>query len=260
MTAADALIGHTGFVGGTLARSYRFARSFNSTNVAEMTGGQFGLVICAGVSAEKWRANADPKTDAARIRGLTDVLDTVTADEFILISTIDVYDDPAAGGDEATLPNIAANHAYGKHRYQLEEWCRRRFPCCRVVRLPALFGTGLRKNALYDLMHDHQTEKLNPAGCFQWYGLHRLWRDIGIARSARIETINLFPEPVELSRIIEACIPGVLTGPARLPAPRYRVETRHAGRFGGDRGFIADSGRSLNEIAAYVAACRAEKV
>ena len=41
--------------------------------------------------------------------------------------------------------------AYGKNRLQLERWVREDHPDALIVRLPALYGRGLKKNFLYDL-------------------------------------------------------------------------------------------------------------
>ena len=41
--------------------------------------------------------------------------------------------------------------AYGRNRLQLERWVREDFPAALIVRLPALYGKGLKKNCLYDL-------------------------------------------------------------------------------------------------------------
>ena len=41
--------------------------------------------------------------------------------------------------------------AYGKNRLQLERWVRQDHPDALIVRLPALYGKGLKKNFLYDL-------------------------------------------------------------------------------------------------------------
>ena len=55
-----------------------------------------------------------------------------------------VYEDSPAQDTEA-LP------AYGKNRLQLERWVREDFPDALIVRLPALYGAGIRKNFLFDL-------------------------------------------------------------------------------------------------------------
>ena len=41
--------------------------------------------------------------------------------------------------------------AYGRNRLQLERWVREDYPNALIVRLPALYGIGLKKNFLFDL-------------------------------------------------------------------------------------------------------------
>lgn len=250
------LIGHTGFVGGTLHRAAPFDACFNSTSIDEIRGRHFDLLVCAGVSAVKWQANKDPAADQAAIRRLTDALATVTAAEFILVSTIDVYPDPAAGGDEALRPDGTAHHAYGRHRLALEAWCLARFPTLRIVRLPALFGPGLRKNAIYDLLHGHMLQAINPAAAFQWYPVTRLWDDIATLRAAGLPLVNLFPEPLPMSRIIAAAFPGAAVAAPSHPAPRYDMHTAHGRLFGGTARYCMTAEASLEALAAYAAAAR----
>ncbi|HEX8125555.1 MAG TPA: hypothetical protein VF548_08240 [Allosphingosinicella sp.] len=253
---ASALIGYTGFVGGTLLRSASFDHLLNSSNVGEMAGRSYDLVVCAGVSAVKWLANKDPDSDKAGIARLTGALKSVEAREFILVSTIDVYPDPSSGADEGAAIDPSANHAYGAHRYQLEEWVKSRFPLVRIVRLPALFGEGLRKNALYDLLNSNATESINPAGEFQWYPTRRLGDDIERIRRADLKLVNLFGAPLAMREAIDAFFPDARTGPAREPAPRYDLRTRHADLFGGSGSYVLDRTATLGEMAGFVAAER----
>jgi hypothetical protein len=247
------LIGHTGFVGSNLDRQSIFDRRFNSQNFHDMAGEHFDLLVCAGVSAVKWAANQQPDDDRRRIADLTDVLSKVTADEFVLISTIDVYPDPAAGGDEDTVIDPYANHAYGRHRYELEQWAVANFRKCGVVRLPALFGPGMKKNALFDRIHGNQLHAINPAGIFQWYPVQRLWQDIEIARRADLGLINLFTEPLAMGEIITRYFPNTPVDPASTPAPIYRVATRHARLFGRSDGFIQSAAKCLAHIGDFIA-------
>jgi hypothetical protein len=248
-----ALIGHTGFVGSNLDAATVFDARYNSRTIGEMAGRSFDLVVCAGVSAVKWMANREPEADRVGIKVLTDALGATKIGELVLISTIDVYPDPAAGGDEATVIDPTANHAYGRHRYELEEWAKATFPLVRVVRLPALFGPGLRKNAIYDLLHHNQTELINPAGLFQWYPVSRLWADIGTTRRVGLKLVNLFTEPVRMREIIDRDFPGVVVGEEKYPAPEYRIGTRHAQAFGGEGAFIMSAQKCLDTICGFVA-------
>jgi hypothetical protein len=153
----DALIGCTGFVGTSLLRYARFGSQFSSTNIQEARGKSFRRVVCAAAPATMWLANQDPAADRANLLGLAKVLATLDVDQFVLVSSIAVLDDPGAGYTEATV-NYETAKAYGRHRRELEEFAASHFPAVHILRLPALFGPGLKKNFLFDL--------LNPAPSF----------------------------------------------------------------------------------------------
>jgi hypothetical protein len=249
----SALIGYTGFVGGNLERAYAFDTLINSKNVNDLRGRVFDKVVCAGVPAVKWLANKEPEKDRAAIASLVDVLAAVQAEEFILVSTIDVYPDPSVAADETASLDLSFNHAYGAHRLELERWAVDRFRKTRVIRLPALFGDGLKKNVIFDLLHGNLTENVNPASVFQWYPLRRLHSDMERVRSHDIRLINLFPEPVRTSDIVTAFFPGAKVGPEKEPAPAYRLRTRYSDLFGGPPGYALDRITVLGELAAFIA-------
>ena len=150
--APSGLIGHTGFVGSALLRQTRFSTCYNSANIADIDGARFGTLVCAAAPGSMLEANRAPERDRAAIDALIARLDRVEAERFVLISSIAVLADFAGGDDEGTG---AFQHdlAYGRHRRALEAFVEDRFPGSLVVRLPALFGAGLRKNFLFDLMN-----------------------------------------------------------------------------------------------------------
>ncbi len=106
-------------------------------------------------------ANRDPDADRRQIDALISRLGDVSARRFVLISSIAVLAGLAAGNDETTTA-FEDRLAYGKHRRLLESFCESHFETCLVVRLPALFGPGLRKNFVFDLMNPVPT--LIPQG------------------------------------------------------------------------------------------------
>jgi hypothetical protein len=253
MMNGSALIGFTGFVGSTLHRAQSFDTLISSKNTGDLRGGSFDLVVCAGVPALKWLANKEPETDRAAIAGLTDVLATIEAKEFILVSTIDVYPDTDATVDEYASINPSINHPYGKHRLELEHWVADRFPNTRVVRLPALFGEGLKKNVIFDLLRGNLTDSVNPASVFQWYPLRRLHSDIERVRVHDIRLINLFPEPIRTSDILDAFFPGAKVGPEAKAPPSYRLRTAYSDLFKGPPGYLIERITVLGELAAFIA-------
>ncbi len=252
MTGDDALIGHTGFVGSNLLRQRDFAAHFNSASIGGIDGRQFDEVVCAGVSAVKWWANQHPDEDRARIEGLMRRLETITARHFTLISTIDVYD-PPLGVTERDLPMLEGLHAYGRNRAMLERFVAGRFESHQIVRLPALFGPGLKKNAIFDLMHDNRVALINPASAFQWYPLDRLAADLGVARAHGLCLLNLATEPLAMEQIRARCFAGSVIGAEAPPAAQYDMRTLHDAVFGGGGGYVLDRDAVLDAIARFTA-------
>lgn len=146
------LVGHTGFVGSALRRQTDFAACFNSANIAEIAGRSFSTVVCAAAPGSMFEANRAPDQDRDKIGALIDHLSTVRTDCFVLISSIAVLADFAGGDDEATSA-FQTELAYGRHRRELEAFVESHFARHLIVRLPALFGDGLRKNFIFDLLN-----------------------------------------------------------------------------------------------------------
>ena len=148
----DALIGHTGFVGGHLAAQHDFDGLFHSRNVDRLGENSFDTTVCAAAPGSMLTANRDPEADAARIEALCTALSCLRTRRFVLISSIAVlarFD----GQDDEETDRFQTALAYGRNRRRLEVFCADRFDDCLILRLPALFGTGLRKNFLFDLMN-----------------------------------------------------------------------------------------------------------
>jgi nucleoside-diphosphate-sugar epimerase len=251
----DAIVGITGFVGGNLARQHRFDATFHSRNVAELAAGDYDLLVCAGAPAEKWRANADPEGDRARLAPLLGAIERVRAREVVLVSTVDVYPAPVEVDEDSAIDR-SGQHPYGRHRLELEELVRSRFPGALVVRLPALFGRGLKKNAVYDLLTGNQVDQIHADGSFQFYGLDRLWPDVKRMRALGLRLVNVATEPVTIAEIArEAFGLEFDNRPPRLPA-RYDFRSRHAAALGGAGGYLLSRREVLADLARFVAAWR----
>ncbi|MBY0514562.1 MAG: hypothetical protein K2P78_11700 [Gemmataceae bacterium] len=254
MTAA--LVGHTGFVGSNLLRQHRFDARFNSKTVEQLAGQRFDLLVVSGLPAAKWVANGDPAGDRANLDRLWNAVRQARADTVVIVSTVDVYPTPI-DVDEDTPIDAAAQQPYGRHRLLLERLAAGHFPRVLSARLPGLFGPGLRKNAVYDLLHANETHKVHAAGVFQFYNLCRLWADVRTALDAGLSVVNLATEPVSIREVArEAFGVEFANDPGTRPA-RYDVRTRHAALFGGFGGYLDPREEVLAELRAFVAAERA---
>lgn len=147
-----ALVGYTGFVGSNLAASFHFDGLYNSKNVRDAYQTTPDFLVYAGVRAEKFLANANPEQDHEMMQTALDNIKAINSKKLVLISTVDVYKDPCEV-DENTIIDTSALQPYGANRYYLECQVRELYPQATIVRLPALFGIGLKKNFIYDYIH-----------------------------------------------------------------------------------------------------------
>ena len=197
-----ALFGYTGFVGGYLCKHIPFDYLYNSKNINQATNMSFDTIYISCIPAVKWIANKNPEADTKIINEIKDIFRTITAKKIILISTIDVYDNINNKSNENSNIDYLNNHTYGKNRYIFEQFIKNKFENYHIVRLPALFGFGLKKNIIYDLLNNNNVEKIYKNSSFQWYNLEWLNEDINIIIKNKIKTCNLFTEPLETKEIL----------------------------------------------------------
>ncbi len=254
MSGKAALIGATGFVGSYLRSTGGYTHFYNSTNIADIRNEHFDVIVCAGTSAVKWRANAEPEQDRAGVEKLRTALEQTRADQFFLISTVDVFLNPQKV-DETTPVTLEGLHPYGRHRYELENFVREKFSRASVLRLPTIYGPGLKKNPLYDLLHRHRTDQIPRDAAFQWYHLHRLPQDLH--RAVEIPLLHLATEPIPMHTILTRLFPDQPEAGKSGPAASYDMRTIHAQKFGGTGHYIADAETVLSELTAFVKDSRA---
>lgn len=242
-----ALIGYSGFVGSTLNVALSPSHLYRSTNIEEMRGDSFDHVICAGVQAMKWWANLHPEEDMAGIQKLLNVLAEVNAEKFTLISTIDVYQNPRSVDENSPIEKNG-HHAYGLHRLLVEERIREQFANVCILRLPGLFGPGLKKNVIYDMMHENGLEKVHPDGVFQYYDTRQLAGDIEIAWNHQIGLLNLSTEPIATHEIRDRFFPDKKIG-GMGPAPAgYDMRSLHARIRHGENGYLYSKLQILEQM------------
>ena len=196
------LVGYTGFVGSNLMQSMSFDKYFNSTNFHQAKHLEVDELYFCGVPAVKWYANKYPEEDNDVLQKIKAILAQMKIKKFILISTIDVYEDSAGKQDEDYECDIFLNNTYGRNRYLFEKFVASLCADHHILRLPALFGKGLKKNILFDLLHENQLENISALTSFQWYDLNWLANDIRVVLKHNLRICNLFTEPLDTMRIL----------------------------------------------------------
>lgn len=254
-----ALIGYTGFVGSNLTGRHDFDGVFNSRNIHEIEGESFDLVVTAGNRADSHRINREGAADRAEVDALADRLATVKAGKVVLISTVCVY----PGGTspvESTETREDGLTPYGANRLHQERRLTAEHDTL-VVRLPQLYGDGLKKGIVYDLANDYRVEFIRPEAEFQYYDVRRLWNDIGVALDAGLPSLNLATPALRNDAVAAAFgidISGNDPGPADPFASMYTrdMRTEHAGLFGGSGPYLLDAETELAGIRSFADSIR----
>ena len=202
------LIGNTGLVGKTIQKYENFDYYFNSSNIndfEDIVSDEDELFLSC-LPATKWLVNKNLSNDMDNMYNIIKTISTKSYSKVVLISTIDVYNDSPIGVDETYSPNIS-KLSYGNNRYIFELMVREYVKTydLKIFRLPALFNNLIKKNVLYDLIHNNNVNQINQNSIFQWYNIDNLISDIHkFSNEYPTETIfNLFTEPIHTSDIVE---------------------------------------------------------
>ncbi len=216
---------------------------------------EFDLVVCAALSVEKWRANLDPAADLHRINALIDDITPITTQLFVQISTVDVYDRPWNVNEDSPISRDDAT-PYGAHRLRLEEFVHNHFERALVVRLPALFGDGLKKNFIFDMLNDNRLDLTDRDSAFQFYDLANLWRELSVAIDNNVTLLNITSAPLTAAEVAAQCFGVTFDTTTGKPPARYDVRSKHAQLYGGANGYLYSRELTLQALTAFVAAQR----
>lgn len=210
-----------GFIGSNLLEQTDFDFVYDSKNIKDIKGKEFDLLVIAAPSAVKWKANQEPEQDLQMINNLIINLKSCKAKKVIHISTVDVYKNPI-NVDENTEIELDGLQPYGKNRYYLENIVKNTFSTL-TIRLPALFGKGLKKNFVYDILNDNCLELTHRDSKFQLYYIKHLWKDINWALSKNISLLNITSSPMTAKDI--ANVLGVYFNYTDAPVVNYDVKS-----------------------------------
>lgn len=249
----NCLVGFTGYVGTTLLAQTAFDELYNSSNIESIKGMEFDLVVCAAAPAVKWKANQAPEEDLANINQLISCLKEVKAEKFVLISTVDVYSTPIKV-DESTNIQAETAEPYGKHRFYLEQFVTQTFHDHLIIRLPGLFGKGLKKNFIYDLIHDNALHLTHYLSEFQFYNMNHLWDDIQIAIANSLSLVNFATEPVSAKEIAQAGLNINFSNETEKKPVSYDMRSLYSHIFGDrdNKEYMKSKGKVLQEIKAFI--------
>ena len=258
------IVGASGFVGASLMRAWAHDPLVATTGVtsnawSDVRGRHYDRVVVAAPHAQKWWANQNPAEDRRKCEGLAEELSRLQANEIVLISTVDAG--RTAGVADHPNDDAAPATPYGKHRRWLEKRVLENSPGARVLRLPALFGSGLKKNAIFDLANRRELYRHNLADTYQWYPIEWLPVDIERVFEFPFELVSISTQPMVLDTIVVRYFPELrhLFDERNAASPRrdpvlYCTRSCYADQWPSRRtdGFMYGADQVLTELDSYL--------
>lgn len=169
------VIGAGGFVGSAFV-SYLTGRAgievmeVTRKNYEQMAGTRSEVVIDASCNSRKYLAEETPVEEfessvSHRLRTLHDF----PADFHLHISSVDIYSDltkPETTREDSPIDLRRVSH-YGLHKLMAEQLVRHYADRWLIIRLAGMVGPGLRKNPVYDILHEHPL-RIHPDSQYQF--------------------------------------------------------------------------------------------
>jgi dTDP-4-dehydrorhamnose reductase len=192
----DTIIGHTGLVGSHICASNSFSHYVNSRNIDDYVNRDLQAAVVTAGDARKWYAKDNPTEFEKAQDELFEKIASMNFRDIILISTTDVLDISSATEERVIDPLNIKTH-YGKVKYKFEqdlgEICN-----LKIIRLPGLFGAGLKKNLIFDLINNSKITPMNPASTFQMFDLINIKSYLDLIIRKNIPLLHLAVEPTSV--------------------------------------------------------------
>jgi nucleoside-diphosphate-sugar epimerase len=247
-----AIIGYSGFVGSNIDSQNTFDDKYDSKNIKDIAGKEYDLIVSAATRADMWRINQEPEIDLAEVKEFIEDIKKVKTKKFVLISTVGVYVKPD-GVDEDTKIVKDGLPAYGLNRYYLEQFINDNFDAL-IVRLPGLFGSGLKKNVIYDFLHDNNIDRIQYRSTYQYYNLAYIWRDINIAIDNNLNLVNFATEPLRTDELVRECfgIENFINETEGVTPTYFDMHTKYAELYGKKGNYIFSKQEEIRDIKKFV--------
>ena len=85
------------------------------------------------------------------------------------------------------LPVLLPNIPMVGNRLRFESFLRAHCEDTKVVRLPGLFGVGLKKNLIFDAINNKDLSGFHPESTFQWFDMTELGRVVALVMGKRLD-------------------------------------------------------------------------
>ncbi len=251
------IVGASGFVGGYLSSRYKNIRQYGRRNIQTLPQDDSDFVIIAAAPAAKWIANTEPEKDLENIQILIKSLKCLEDKRTILISTIDVFPTGTEFSESEQLPS-SHQEGYGTNRGYLEVELQKHIKNLHIVRLPGLFGPGLKKNLIFDLINNRSVPEIHSQSTFQFYDIRNLPGHLATCLDLELRTVNLATEPVKVAEIYTSCF-QMKVAEHDVQEVHYRMSTDYSEALAGRKGpYIFSKGEILAALQQWLSGISAK--
>lgn len=195
------IIGSSGFIGKALNDKLKTKYLYNSRNINKIKKISFDELYCCAPSSLIWKANKNPGKDLKNIVKLCLNLTGLKVKKFILISSIEVYQRQSVCNEFSAKNEIGSS--YGSNRLFFENFVTKNFKKSIIVRLPVVYGIGLKKNLIFDLIHQKRTHLINKNDKLQFFPSAKILKFINKIKNKNISPINFASEPVKVKDLLD---------------------------------------------------------
>ena len=169
------IIGAGGFVGSAFVRQAAAAEfevvPITRENHEAHLGSAFDILVDAAGNSKKYLADEDPEEDFRRsVDHRLRTLLSFRADVHLHVSSVDVYEDltsPATTREDRVIDGPRSSSRYGFHKLLAEDLVRHYAKEWLIVRLAGMVGPELRKNPVFDVLHDRPL-RIHPDSRYQY--------------------------------------------------------------------------------------------
>jgi|688.fasta_scaffold315819_2 nucleoside-diphosphate-sugar epimerase len=196
------ILGANGFVGSNICKELPKIRKYTRANMNTLLHQDLDLLIISAVSAEKWRANSEPERDLIQIQFLLNFLSQLKVKSVLLISTIDVYGPNFEFDEDTERSKYPFYDSYGSNRHYFELKICEKFADTKILRLPGLFGPGLKKNLIYDLLNNLPLNFKSTKDSYQYLYTPEIPNLMREMIEMDLKLFHAATEPVSVSEIL----------------------------------------------------------
>jgi hypothetical protein len=111
-----------------------------------------------------------------------------------------------------------------------------KFKDLHIIRLPGMYGPGLKKNLIFDLKNNRQTPQLNRDSEFQYFDVRDIPSTLELMIAQGIRCLNLATEPLSVGSLLEEVFGHKPSDDFNEPANMYKMESLYSQEISGRSG------------------------